>query len=83
MDSRVFFAGMIIVIVGLLILIYDYPQVIYIQTISIEEMQTLDNVEREKFQRVQSEFYVGIGILTIGAVMLLFSKFPPSMFTKK
>ena len=82
-DNRVFFVGLVVLILGLLILVYDFPQIMYIQTMTVEEMQLHDRADREKFQRIQSEFYVGIGILVLGGVLLLFSKFPPAVLARK
>ncbi len=82
-DSRIFFAGAAVLIFGLLILVYDLPQIAYIQAMTIEELQLRDGAELEKFQRIQSEFYAGIGISVIGGVLILFSRFPPSAFNRK
>ncbi len=82
-DSRVFFAGVAVLIFGLLILVYDLPQVMYIQTMTIEELRLHDRAELDKFQRIQSEFYAGIGISAIGGILMLFSRFRQSALDRK
>ena len=81
-DNRIFFVGLAVLILGLLIMVYDLPQVMYIHTITTEEMQLHDNIEMEMLQRIQNEFYVGVGILAAGAVLMLMSRFPPAAFAK-
>lgn len=83
MDNRIFFAGLVILIFGLLILVYDLPQIMYIQSLTSEELRMVDRAEHDKFQRIQSEFYVGIGILAAGATVVLFARFPPGVLAKK
>lgn len=83
MNEKLFFAGIVVVILGLLILVYDYPQLLYMQTMAAEQVQLSDMLSFDRFQRIQIEFYAGVGILCMGAVILFFSKFPLSMFIKK
>ena len=83
MEGRIFFVGLVILVLGLLILVYDYPQMIYIQNVTTEQLELFDRAEIDKFKRIQIEFYVGVGILLSGAVILFFSRFRPAMFNKK
>lgn len=83
MDNRIFFAGLVILIFGLLILVYDLPQIMYIQSLTSEELRMVDRAEHDKFQRIQVEFYAGIGILAAGATVVLFARFPPGVLAKK
>jgi len=82
-DNRIFFAGLVILIFGLLILVYDLPQIMYIQSLTSEELRMVDRAEHDKFQRIQVEFYAGIGILAAGATVVLFARFPPGVLAKK
>ena len=83
MSSRVFFAGLTVIILGLLIFVYDYPQMIYIQTMTTEELRLFDRSELAKFERIQIEFYVGAAMIVLGSMMLFFSKFTLPYLAKK
>ena len=82
-DNRIFFVGLIISILGLLILVYDIPQMIFIQMLTPEELHMYDIEDVEKFQRIQGEFYVGVSLTVTGAALMLLARFPPAMFAKK
>ena len=81
-DNRIFFVGLAVLILGLLVTVYDLPQVMYINTVTAGGVQLHDNIQTEMFQRIQNEFYVGIGILAAGAVLMLLSRFPPAALAK-
>lgn len=83
MENRMFFPGLIVLIFGALILVYDIPQIMFIQGLGPEEIQMYENEELDKFQRIQSELYVGAGLLIAGAVMILLARFPPDAIVKK
>lgn len=82
-DGRVFFVGLAVLILGLLILVYDLPQLMYIQQIADEELRTYDAQDLEKFQRVQAEFYAGAGILAAGAAVMLLARIQPRFAANK
>ena len=74
-ENQIFFVGLAIIILGLLIVIYNYPQIIYIQIATTQEPQLFDKMELEKFERIKIEFYIGIAISVVGAIILLLKKF--------
>ncbi len=82
-EGRLFFVGLIVAFFGLLIIVYDYPQMIYIQAMTADELQLFDRTTLDRFERIQIEFYLGIAIFTTGAALLFFSKFTPAILDKK
>ena len=82
MNLKILFTGMTVMVLGLLIMIHDYPQIIYMQAMTSEQLQ-LDSIQLDKFERIQIEFYVGVGIFVSGIIMLFFSKFHPITPFKK
>ena len=74
MKRQIFFFGTIILIVGLLVGIYDYPQLIYLENKS-NDLQ-LDVQELEKFKRIQIEFFIGVGMIILGAGSMIFGILP-------
>ncbi len=78
----IFFPGLIVMILGALILVYDIPQLMFIESLTLEDLQFYEIEELERFQRVQAEFYVGVGLLITGASLMLFAKIPVGIAKK-
>ncbi len=68
-----FFIGVIILIVGTFIVIFDYPQIQYLENFEAESYYLLDEEKKNIHQRLRIEFSIGIMILVIGIVLCIFS----------
>jgi hypothetical protein len=68
-----FFIGLIILIVGIFIVIFDYPQIQYFENIEAESFLLLDEEKKNIHQRLKIEFSIGITILGIGIALCVFS----------
>ena len=69
-----FFIGIIILVLGTLIIIFDYPQIQFFENKDWEYYNLLDEREKTTHQRLVLEFSIGIGILIVGA-SLVFGSF--------
>ncbi|MDH3610222.1 MAG: hypothetical protein OEM79_00520 [Nitrosopumilus sp.] len=68
-----FFIGLIILIVGTFIVIFDYPQIQYFENIEDESYFLLENDKKDIHQRLKLEILIGIMILICGIVLIVFS----------
>ena len=66
-----FFIGLIILIIGIFIVIFDYPQIQYFENLQSEVY--LDEESKNIHQRLQIEFSIGLLITVIGILILIFS----------
>ena len=82
-EGKIYFIGLVIIVLGSLILVYDYPQMIYIQTVTTQELELFDKAVLDKFERIKIEFYMGVSIFVAGAAILFLAKFTPTIFNKK
>ena len=78
MKREKFFIGIILIVGGLLITIYDYPQLYYFDNLPMEEKALLERETLDKFQRMQIEFFVGITLLVGGTILSILSIFRKS-----
>lgn len=69
-----FFISLIILIVGIFIVVFDYPQIQYFESLE-EEYYLLDEEKKNIHQRLQIEFSMGIILVSAGVVLLLISLF--------
>lgn len=65
---------MILLLFGGTIILFDYPQLHYLDNLGIE-YQRLDPEQMAIHQRLQIEFAAGIGILATGGLVFLLSVF--------
>lgn len=68
-----FFVGIIILIVGVFIVIFDYPQIQYFENLESESYYLLAEEKKNIYERLKIEFSVGITILGIGIALCIFS----------
>ena len=68
-NVTLFFIGITILILGVLIIIFDYPQIQYLE--NEDSSQLLDGEKRSLHQRLLIEFSAGIGISGLGALLLI------------
>ena len=68
-----FFIGLIILIVGTFIVIFDYPQIQYFDNLESESYYLLDEEKKNIHQRLKIEFSIGIIFVFVGIALLLVS----------
>ncbi|MDX1441553.1 MAG: hypothetical protein R3237_03765 [Nitrosopumilaceae archaeon] len=70
-----FFSGIIILIVGMLIVLFDYPQIQYFEGLDSETFSRLDLETKNIFERLKIEFSIGVillgGGITMSAIFLV------------
>ena len=70
-----FFIGIILLILGSFITIFDYPQILYFENMDSQMYASLDSEKRDIHQRLQIELSIGITILLAGGMFLGLSLF--------
>ena len=70
-----FFIGIILLILGSFIVLFDYPQIQYFDKIEPEMYATLESEQKEIHNRLKIEFSIGIVILLAGMALFVTSFF--------
>jgi|TARA_Y100000996_G_C22400695_1_gene593013 c-di-AMP phosphodiesterase-like protein len=70
-----FFIGIILLILGTFVTIFDYPQIQYFENMDSQMYSSLDSETKEIHKRLQIELSIGITILLAGGTSLTFSLF--------
>ena len=70
-----FFIGIILLILGSFIMLFDYPQIQYFDKIEPEMYATLESEQKEIHNRLKIEFSIGIVILLAGIALSVTSFF--------
>ena len=70
-----FFIGIILLILGSFIILFDYPQIQYFDKIEPEIYATLEYEQKEIHNRLKIEFSIGIVILLAGGALFTTSFF--------
>ena len=75
-NQTLFFVGIIVLILGTLIIIFDYPQLQILDNLDSESYYMLDEEKKNIHQRMKIEITVGIGLAVtgIGLLSVSFSK---------
>ena len=68
-----FFMGLIIFMIGIFIVIYDYPQIKYFDNFEFDSYLLLDEDKKNFHQRLKIEFSIGIAFLLFGIGLSIFS----------
>ena len=68
-NLTLFFVGIIILILGFLIIIFDYPQIQYFESMDLKSYSSLDQERKEIHERIVMEFSIGLGIIGIGSLV--------------
>ena len=68
-----FFIGLIILIIGSFIVIFDYPQIQYLENLESDSVHFLDEETKNIYERLKIEFSLGITFLIIGIGVSTFS----------
>ena len=70
-----FFIGLIMLILGTFITVFDYPQIQYFESMDSQMYTSLDSETKEIHKRLQIELSIGITILLAGGMFLGLSLF--------
>ena len=70
-NVTLFLVGIILLVLGTLIIIFDYPQIEYFENIDFESYNSLLVEEKEFHQRLVIEFTIGLVILGLGVLLLV------------
>jgi hypothetical protein len=71
-NQTLFFIGIIFVILGSMIIIFDYPQIQFLDKVkSDQNYWQMDNLDIH--QRLKIEIAIGFGFLVIGIVLFIIS----------
>ena len=74
-NSAWFFIGIILLILGSFVTVFDYPQIQYFENMDSEMYATLESEQKEIHNRLIIEFSIGIVILLAGCTMFTVSFF--------
>ena len=72
-NQTLFFVGIVLVILGSLIIIFDYPQIQFLDIVNSDSNYRLDTETMNIQQRLLIEFSVGVGFVAIGVVLFFVS----------
>jgi len=70
-NVTLFLVGIIVLVLGTLIIIFDYPQIEYFENIDFELYYSLLDKEKEIHQRLIIEFTIGLVILGLGVLLIV------------
>ena len=70
-----FFIGIILLILGSFVTVFDYPQIQYFENMDSEMYATLESEQKEIHNRLIIEFSIGIVILLAGGALFVVSFF--------
>ena len=68
-----FFMGIVIFMIGIFIVIYDYPQIEYFDNFEFDSYLLLDEDKKNIHQRLKIEFSIGLTFLLSGIGLIIFS----------
>lgn len=74
-NQKKFLIGLVIIILGTFIIVYDYPQIEYFNNLEKETFQILENNKKEIYQKIFIEFSIGIILFVLGITLILISVF--------
>lgn len=77
-NITLFFVGITIAILGSLIMIFDFPQIQYFESMESESYLMLEGEDKDIHQRLKIEFAIGSSLLGVGIIFLLLSVFKKS-----
>ena len=69
-NASLFLVGIILLVLGTLIIIFDYPQIEYFENIDFKLYNSLLVEDKEIHRRLLIEFTIGIIILGIGGLLI-------------
>ena len=72
-NITLFFTGIAVFLLGSFVVIFDFPQIQYFETMKSESYYLLDEEKKNIHQRLIIEFSIGVGMLFLGGVLLAVS----------
>ena len=81
-NPTLFFIGIILLLLGAFIIIFDYPQIQYFDSLEPEFYTTLNLEQKEIYDRLKIEFSIGAVIFLGGLVFCIFSIFNIYIFKR-
>ena len=72
-NQRKFLMGLIIMILGSFIIVFDYPQIEYFHYLENETYEILDNDKNEIYEKILVEFSIGITLFGLGIILIIIS----------
>jgi len=72
-NQRNFLIGLIILILGSFVIVFDYPQIEYFNNLENDNYITIENDQKEIFQKILIEFTIGIILFGIGMTLIIIS----------
>lgn len=75
-NTTLFFIGIALVLLGVFVIVFDYPQIQFFEDMGDESFYLLDQETKNIFERLVIELYVGVGITSLGifTIILCFFK---------
>ena len=74
-NSTWFFIGIILLILGSFVIVFDYPQIQYFENMNSEIYSSLELEQKEIHNRLKIEFSIGVVILLAGTALFVISFF--------
>ena len=72
-NQRKFLVGLVILILGSFVIVFDYPQIQYFYYLENDISQILEKSEKEIYQKILIEFSIGVILLGLGIFLILIS----------
>jgi len=72
-DTGIFFIGIIVLVLGSLIIVFDYPQIEFFEKMDTESYHLMNGEKKDLYKRLVFEFSIGIVILALGILLLIMS----------
>ncbi|MDH3279253.1 MAG: hypothetical protein OEL84_08965 [Nitrosopumilus sp.] len=72
-NTGIFFIGVIVLVLGSLIIVFDYPQIEFFENMDTESYHLMNVEKKDLHQRLVFEFSIGIVILASGVSLLIAS----------
>tara|TARA_B110000014_G_C19551201_1_gene294616 strand:- start:154 stop:414 length:261 start_codon:yes stop_codon:yes gene_type:complete len=72
-NQKKFLVGLIVMILGAFIIIFDYPQIEYFNYLENDVGQVLENDKKEIYQKILVEFSIGVTLFGLGIILILIS----------
>ena len=72
-NQRKFLVGLVILILGSFVIVFDYPQIQYFYYLENDISQILEKSEKEIYQKILIEFSIGVILFGLGIFLILIS----------
>ena len=72
-NQKKFLVGLIIMILGAFIIVFDYPQIEYFNYLENNTSQIFETDKKEIYQKILVEFSIGVILFGLGIMLILIS----------